>query len=122
MQGSYEGRGREGGSEWGGLFYFQIRFAATGACQITKPRSDINSEVDSPVEIGGLDITQSLRLARADEYHIRRYEIVVLQTDDIANLDVLPFPLLEYGLGSEDFGFARVELSVRLVSFLYWVC
>jgi hypothetical protein len=35
-------------------------------------------------------------------------------------LYILPFLVLECGLGGEDLGFARVELFVGLVSFLRW--
>ena|SRR5882762_9229189 len=68
---------------------------------------------DSLIQIRRLDVTQPLRLTRAYEYQICRNKIITLDTNDVADLDVFRFLLLEYRIASENLGSARDALNPR---------
>ena len=74
--------------------------------------------IDVPVQVGSFDVTQAFRFARGDQHQIGWDEIVTLQADDIPDSNILPRPVVEGVPAVENFGFARVKLGVRLVSFL----
>lgn len=47
-------------------------------------------EWGAPIKIGRLDVTKTLRFARADEDKIGRDKVILLQPDEVADVDALP--------------------------------
>ncbi|EIW54583.1 phospholipid-translocating P-type ATPase [Trametes versicolor FP-101664 SS1] len=74
--------------------------------------------LDLPVEVGRLDIAETLGLTRTEQEHVRGNKLVAFQAQHVADRNVLPFLLDERAVWPEHFCFARVELRVGLVPFL----
>ncbi len=94
------------------LLDFQVGFTATDQ----RPCLDSHSS-DLPVQIGSLDVAQSVRLGTTQQHHVGRNKAVCGQSDDVTDSDFPPWPRLEL-LVDKDFGFIIVQRSVRGVSFL----
>jgi hypothetical protein len=82
------------------------------------PSLEEMDRIHVPIQVRSLDITQAFWFARGDQHQIGWNEIITLQADDIPYSNILPRPVVEGVSSDEDFGFARVKLGVRLVSFL----
>ena len=74
--------------------------------------------VGAPIEIRGFDVTEPLWFTRTEKDKICWDEIVVLKPYDVTDSDILPFYRIEGTLWGQYFGETRVEVCVRLVSFL----
>lgn len=73
----------------------------------------------APIKIGGFNVTEPFRFTGTEKDKICWDEIVVLNPDDVTDSDILPFYRIEGGLWGQDFGETRIEVCVRLVSFLF---
>jgi hypothetical protein len=105
-----------------GLLDLQVGLSGSASGLVLAVRPSIYNDGEtphSPVQIACLDIGQPLGLTARQQDAIRRYEIIILQPDQIADLQVSPRLVLETGRdGVQHLGRLRVELSVRGVSFL----
>jgi hypothetical protein len=80
--------------------------------------SRVRGQQHAPIQIARLDVAQAVGLARAEEDKIGRERVVALEADDVADLDMPP-GLVDESAVDEHLGFARVELRIGLVPFLY---
>jgi hypothetical protein len=71
-----------------------------------------------PIQVGRFNVTKTLRLARAYKNQVGRNEIIAFHPDNIADLNVLPLLARKCRVRSKNFGLARVEFRIGLVSFL----
>ncbi len=55
------------------------------------------------VQLGSLDVAQAVGLAAGQEKQVGSYEVVVLELDDVADVDLAPLLLLEV-LAAQDEG------------------
>lgn len=71
----------------------------------------LDFEVGLAVEVACLDIREAVWLTGRDGDHVGRQEVVALQSQDIADLDIPPW-LLYKVRSIEDFGAPRIQLGV----------
>ena len=63
----------------------------------------------APVQIGGLDVAQALRLARANEKHVCRYEVVALDIRICLLVLESLFPVIS------DYSFILADVTTRCI-------
>ena len=73
----------------------------------------------APIKIGGFDVTEPFRFTGTEKDKICWDEIVVLDPNDVANTDILPLDRIERAAWGQHFGETRIEVCVRLMSFLF---
>jgi hypothetical protein len=72
----------------------------------------------APIQVRGLNVTQSFRLAGAENDQVRGDKVIAPAANDVAHLDVLPLSSFERGLPGENFDSPGIQFRVRLVTFL----
>jgi hypothetical protein len=75
-------------------------------------------DMHAPIQVRGLDVTQSFRLAGAENDQVRGDKVIALAANDVAHLDVLPLSSFKHGLPGENFDSPRIQFGIRLVTFL----
>lgn len=78
----------------------------------------LSRRLDLPVEVGRLNVAETLGFTRTEQEHVCGDKLVAFQAQHVADRDILPFLLDERAVRPEYFCFARVELRVGLVPFL----
>jgi hypothetical protein len=73
----------------------------------------------APIKIGGFDVTETFWLTGTEKDKICWDEIIILQPDDVTDSDILPLYRIEGGVWCQHFGETRIEVCVRLMSFLF---
>jgi len=76
------------------------------------------SRLGAPIKIGGFNVTEPFRFTGTEKEKICWDEIVALEPDDVTDSNILPLYRTEGGIWSQHFGATRIEVCVRLMSFL----
>lgn len=68
------------------------------------------SRQGAPIKIGGFNVTEPFRFAGTEKDKICWDEIVVLDSDDVTDTNILPLYRTEGGIWSQHFGETRIEV------------